>query len=168
VTRVPVPVLVASAVLGLLTGVTAVVATSGDERPRVRSESPGVESDTVRLLRAWDDRRARAYARADVSALKDLYVAGSRTGAADVAVLRGYLGRHLRVTGMRTQLLGADVVAGGPRRLTVLVTDVLTGAVATSGHRRWALPRDRPSTRRVVLVRVAGEWLVQEAYAVDR
>jgi hypothetical protein len=169
VTRVPLPVLVASAVLGLLTGVSAVVvATAGDESPPARSTSTGVESDTVRLLRAWDHRRARAYAKGDPAALAALYVAGSRTGAADVAVLRGYLDRDLRVTGMRTQLLGADVVERGVRRLTVLVTDVLTGAVATSGDRRWALPRDRPSTRRVVLVRVAGEWRVEEAYAVDR
>jgi len=162
-------VLVVSAVLGLLTGVTAVgLATAGDDPPPTRSTSAGVKSDTVRLLRAWDHRRARAYATGDPSALATLYVAGSRTGAADVAVLRGYLRRDLRVTGMRTQLLGADVVERGRRRLTVLVTDVLARAVATSGDRRWALPRDRPSTRRVVLVRVAGEWRVEEAYAVDR
>ena len=168
-TRVPVPVLVASAVLGLLTGVTAVVvATAGDEPPPARSTPTGVESDAVRLLRAWDHRRARAYARGDAAALAALYVAGSRTGAADVAVLRGYLGRDLRVSGMRTQLLAADVVERGGRRLTVLVTDVLTRAVATSGTRRWELPRDRPSTRRVVLVRVAGAWRVKEAYAVER
>ena len=168
-TRVPLPVLVAAAVLGLLTGVTAVVlATAGHEPAPARSVSTGVESDTVRLLRGWDRRRARAYARGDADALSALYVAGSRTGAADVAVLRGYLDRDLRVTGMRTQLLGANVVEREGRRLTVLVTDVLTGAVAKAGDRRWALPRDRPSTRRVVLVRVAGEWRVQEAYAVDR
>lgn len=167
-TRVPVPVLVVSAVLGLLTGVATVVATGGDERPAVRSTSAGVEDGVVRLLRSWDRRRARAYARGDPGALKDLYAAGSRTGAADVAVLRGYVGRDLRVTGMRTQLLGADVVGRGPRRLAVLVTDVLTTAVATSANHRWALPRDRPTTRRVVLVLVAGEWRVDEAYAVDR
>ena len=167
-TSVPVPVLVASAVLGLVTGVTAVVATDGRDRPAARSTSAGVEDDVVRLLRSWDHRRARAYARGDRAALEALYVAGSRTGAADVSVLRGYLGRHLRVEGMHTQLFRAEVVERGGRRLTVLVTDVLTGAVATSGDRRWALPRDRPSTRRVVLVRVAGEWRVEEAYAVDR
>ena len=167
-TRVPVPVLVAAAVLGLLTGLTAVVATSGDEPSPARSTFAGAESDTVRLLRSWDRRRARAYRRGDPSALSALYVPGSRTGAADAAVLGGYLDRDLRVTGMRTQLLGADVVERGERRLTVLVTDVLTGAVAMSGHGRWALPRDRPSTRRVVLVRDAGEWRVEEAYAVER
>ena len=76
VTRVPVPVLVAAAVLGLLTGLTAVVATSGDEPPPARSTSAGAESDTVRLLRSWDRRRARAYRRGDPSALSKLYVGG--------------------------------------------------------------------------------------------
>ena len=166
-TRVPVPVLVAAAVLGLLTGLTAVVATSGDDPPPARRTTTGVESETVRLLRSWDRRRARAYRLGDPSALSGLYVAGSRTGP-QMAVLREYLDRDLRVTGMRTQLLGADVVERGERRLTVLVTDVLTGAVAMSGRRRWSLPRDRPSTRRVVLVRDAGGWRVEEAYAVDR
>jgi hypothetical protein len=162
-------VLVASAVLGLLTGVTTVVlATRGDERPAVRSTSAGVEDDLVRLLRTWDRRRARAYAHGDPVALEQLYVAGSRTGAADVAVLRGYVDRDLRVTGMHTQFLGAHLVDRRSGRLTVLVTDVLASAVATSGDRRWVLPRDRPSTRRVVLVRVAGEWRVDEAYAVER
>ena len=56
-TRVPVPVLVASAVLGLLTGVTAVVvATAGDEPPPARSTPTGVESHTVRL--AFEDEDA--------------------------------------------------------------------------------------------------------------
>ncbi len=172
-TRAPISVLVASVVLGMLTGVTAVVVATGgfdssQDRPAVWSTSPGVESDVVRLLRSWDRRRARAYARGDPTALEALYVAGSRTGTADVAVLRGYVERDLRVTGMSTQLLAADVVDRGGRRLTVLVTDVLTTAVATSGDRRWALPHDRPSTRRVVLVRVDGTWRVDEAYAVDR
>ena len=50
----------------------------------------------------------------------------------------------------------------------LLVTDVLVDAVAGDGERRrWALPHDRPSTRRVVLVRTGGTWRVAEAYAVD-
>ena len=49
----------------------------------------------------------------------------------------------------------------------LLVTDVLTDAVAVDGDERWALPHDRPSTRRVVLVSIQGAWRVAEAYAVD-
>ncbi len=164
----PLAVLVVSVVLGLGTGATAVVVASGgrDESAPVVSR-PGVESEAVTLLRDWDGRRARAYARGDAAALRRLYVAGSRTGRADVRVLRGYISRDLTVTGMRTQVLGVDVVRRTSHRLIVEVTDVLAGAVASTGTRGWALPRDRPSTRRVELVLVAGEWRVAEAYAVD-
>jgi hypothetical protein len=166
--RPPLPVLVASVVLGLLTGAAVVVvAADGDHRTVARDGAPGVENEAVRLLREWDDRRARAYARGDPAALAALYVAGSRSGAADAAVLRGYVDRGLRVTGMRTQVLGADVVRRVGRRLVVEVTDVLLGAVARSGERGWALPRDRPSRRRVVLVQEDGRWRVKEAYGVD-
>ena len=41
----------------------------------------------MRVLRSWDLRRSRAYARGDGAALADLYVPGSRTGAADRVVL---------------------------------------------------------------------------------
>ena len=184
----PLPVLVASVVLGLLTGVVAVVvSTRGEERPAVAEDAAGravgsddrgddrrddrnedaVVVDAVRLLRGWDARRARAYARGAPSALAALYTAGSRTGAADVAVLRGYVARHLRVTGMRTQVLGAQVVRHDDGRLVVDVTDVLVGAVAASVGRRWPLPRDHPTTRRVVLVRHVGGWRVREAYEAD-
>ena len=87
------------------------------------------------MLRAWDARRSRAYAHADGAALADLYVAGSRTGAADRAVLRGYRDRGLRVTGMRTQVLAARVLRESGRRLVLLVTDVLVDAVAGDGRR---------------------------------
>ncbi len=164
----PIPVLVATVVLGLLTGVGAVVVAAGGDGARpTTARGRGVETDAVRLLRAWDRQRARAYARGDPAALSELYVEGSRTGAADVAVLRGYRDRRLRVTGMHTQVLGADVVRRSDHRLVLEVTDVLAGAVATSGDGRWSLPHDRPSSRRVVLRRVAGEWRVEEAYVVE-
>jgi hypothetical protein len=163
----PLAVLVVSVVLGLGTGATAVVVGTRGDEPTTPTPAAGVESEAVRLLRAWDARRARAYASGDPAALASLYVAGSRTGRADVRVLRGYLARDLTVTGMRTQVLGAEVVRRTSHRLTVEVTDVLVGAVARSGDRRWALPHDRPSMRRVELVLVAGEWRVGEAYAVD-
>ncbi len=167
--RLSVTVLVVAAVLGLVSGaaVVALVLRSGEPR-RPAAEAQAAEPFGVRVLRAWDVRRSRAYARADGAALADLYVAGSRTGAADRTVLRGYRERGLRVTGMRTQVLAARVVSESEHRITLLVTDVLVDAVAGDGGRgRWALPHDRPSTRRVVLVRDLGSWRVAEAYAVD-
>ena len=68
------------------------------------------------------------------------------------------------MSGMRTQVLGVDVLRRTARRLVVQVTDVLLGAVARSGERGWRLPRDQPSRRRVVLVREDGRWQVEEAY----
>jgi hypothetical protein len=162
-------VLVVAAVLGLVSGAAVVaVALRGPEPGPGTVEARPVQPYAVRVLRAWDARRARAYAHADGAALADLYVAGSRTGAADRAVLRGYRDRGLRVTGMRTQVLAARVLRESGRRLVLLVTDVLVDAVAGDGRRaRWALPHDRPSTRRVVLVRDRGTWRVAEAYALE-
>ena len=162
-------VLVVAAVLGLVSGVAVVaLALRGSGPDPSAFEAGAAEPYAVRVLRAWDARRSRAYAHADGAALADLYVAGSRTGAADRAVLRGYRARGLRVMGMRTQVLAARVLRTSERRLVVLVTDVLVDAVAgDTGRRRWALPHDRPSTRRVVLVLVRGSWLVAEAYPAD-
>jgi hypothetical protein len=162
-------VLVVAAALGLVSGVAVVaLALRGSEPGPAAMEARSAEPYAVRVLRDWDARRSRAYAHADGAALADLYVAGSRTGAADRAVLRGYRDRGLRVTGMRTQVLAARVLRESGQRLVLLVTDVLVDAMAGDGRRaRWSLPHDRPSTRRVVLVRDKGSWRVAEAYAVD-
>jgi hypothetical protein len=169
-TRLPLAVLLAAGVLGLLTGVAAVAVAVRDDgrRPEpVVLGSPAVEPDATRVLRSWDERRSRAYARADVSALADLYVPGSRTGAADRGLLRAYRERGLRVTGMRTQVLDVRVVRATESRICVVVTDMLVDAVADDRHGGgWALPRDGPSTRRVVLVRDDGSWRVEETYPV--
>ena len=89
-------------------------------------------------------------------------------------LLRSYRDRGLRVSGMHTQVLaltvrGADRPAVGRRA----VTDVLADAVAGDrAHDRWALPHDRPSTRRVVLVRghgsVAGRRGLRRGLSQDR
>ena len=109
----PLAVLVASAVLGLVTGVAAVVVATGDDAVRRDAPAGGQsrEPHALQVLRVWDAARSRAFARGDGAALADLYVAGSRTGAADRAVLLGYRERGLRVTGMRTQVLSATRAA---------------------------------------------------------
>ena len=167
--RLSFAVLVLSAVLGLLTGVAVVVLATEPEPVReVAFDSPAVGPEALRVLRAWDVQRSLAYARADGAALARLYVPGSRAGAADRALLRGFRERGLRVTGMRTQVLSATLLRESGRRIVLLVTDVLTDAVAEDRHDlRVPLPCDRPSTRRVVLVRTDDVWQVAEAYAVD-
>jgi hypothetical protein len=122
--------------------------------------SPEVRAAAV--LSAWDDRRAEAWAAGDAGALADLYTVRSSTGRADGAMLRTWTRRGLRVEGMRMQLLDLDVRHWSHGRLSLVVTDRLAGGVAVGvGGGRVPLPRDEPSTRSVVLRRVAGEWRVR-------
>lgn len=145
--------------------------TSGDpassDRPTGPSgsvSSPGVTpSGPAAVLAAWDERRAAAWEAGDVRALSRLYVDGSRTGAADVRLLRHYRSRGLRVAGLTTQVLALDVVERAPSRLVLVVTDRVAGGRAVGGSSPVSLPADRASTRRVVLAREGGRWLVVEA-----
>ena len=115
------------------------------------------------ILSAWDELRSAAWAAGDLEALRGLYVAGSRAGAADVGLLRDYVERGLTVEGLTTQVLSLDVVRRSPGRLVLMVTDRVVGGRAVGGASPVALPGDRASTRRVVLVRAGEEWLVAEA-----
>ncbi|TIC79881.1 hypothetical protein E8D34_19625 [Nocardioides sp. GY 10113] len=128
------------------------------------AETP--EGVALRVLHTWDRRRARAWARQDAAALGSLYAPGSVAGARDAAMLGAWAERGVRVRGLRIQLLGIEVRQHGPRRLVVVVTDrVVRGrGVGPGGVVR--LPRDRESTRRLVLVRPAGRWLLAGAYDV--
>ena len=65
--------------------------------------------------------------------------------------------------GLTTQVLALDVVARAPRRLVLDVTDRVVSGSAVGGPTPIALPADRASTRRVVLVRPGRRWLVAEA-----
>src|SRR5690606_1653514 len=119
----------------------------------------------VEVLRAWDGRRARAWARGDVAALRSLYTAGSRTGVQDRRMLRRYLDRGLRVEGLRTQLLSVEVATREEARLVLDVVDRVSAAEVVGEGIRRELPADRPSSRRVELRRERGEWRVVEAVA---
>ena len=133
--------------------------------PEVRGSARRATS----VLHGWDADRATAYARGDPSALRRLYVRGSRAGVRDLRVLRAYADRGLVVHGLRTQLLSLRVLTSAPDHLVVEVVDRLVGgrAAPRSGARGAGvlLPADAPSTRRVVLVRRAGEWRVSSVRA---
>ena len=107
--------------------------------------------------------RSAAWAAGDVAELASLYADGSRTGAADVRLLRHYRERGLRVEGLTTQVLALRVVRRTPDRLVLRVVDRVVGATAVGGPVPVALPTDRASTRTVVLVGGAGRWVVAEA-----
>ena len=139
--------------------------TSGDLRRPVAPASsvPSTPPGPTAVLAGWDERRAAAWASGDADALARLYVDGSRTGAADVRLLRHYRSRGLTVTGLATQVLALDVVDRTPSRLVLLVTDRVVGGQAVGGSVPVALPADRATTRRVVLRREDGDWRVVEA-----
>ena len=114
----------------------------------------------IEVLRDWDARRSRAWARGDVEGLRRLYAPRSRSGRHDRAALASYVDRGLRVTGLRSQLLAVEVDRQTGRRLVLRVNDRVTSAVARGRGRSVVLPRDEPSSWRVVMRRVAGEWRV--------
>lgn len=118
------------------------------------------------VLHAWDARRAAAWADADPTALRSLYTDRSAAGRTDVAMLRTWRARGLRVTGMRTQLLAVQVRRTSASRLVLVVTDRLVAGVAVGPTGRFPLPTDRASTRLVVLRRVGGEWRMAQARPV--
>ena len=119
-------------------------------------------SGPASILAAWDERRSAAWADADVEELRGLYAAGSRAGAADVRLLRRYADRGLRVIGLRTQVLSLTVLERDADLLSVVVTDRIVGGRASGDGESVRLPADRASTRRIDLVKVGREWLVEE------
>ena len=135
--------------------------TTAPATPATVARDPAVPPDALAVLHAWDARRARAYARGSVAALRRLYVVGARAGSADVRLLRDYLARGYHVQGMRMQVLSVRVLRRGPGRWRLRVTDRLAAATAVGPGGSVALPRDRASTRTLTLVRGAdGGWRV--------
>jgi hypothetical protein len=112
------------------------------------------------VLRTWDARRAAAWAAGDVAALRSLYTRRSVAGERDVARLSRWLDRGLRVRRLETQVLRTQVVAHRQDLLVLSVTDRIARAVATGHGRALPLPADTPSTWRITLRRVRGEWRV--------
>ncbi|HEY0951662.1 hypothetical protein, partial [Nocardioides sp.] len=102
-----------------------------------------------------------------VAGLRALYTRHSAAGATDVAMLRAWRARGLRVLGMRMQLLSVEVRGEAADRLVLVVVDRLASAVAVGEGVRRALPRDTVSVHRVALVRRGGAWCVEEVTAID-
>lgn len=161
------PTLTAVACALVVATLVVVVARPGPA-PRPRPASPATSPSAVSparsgpaaVLAAWDARRSAAWAEGDTAALERLYADGSGAGAADVRLLGDYLRRGLRVEGMATQVLALRVAARSPGRLEVVVTDRVVGAEVVGSGAPVVLPVDRPSTRRVVLVREGPRWVV--------
>jgi hypothetical protein len=119
------------------------------------------------VLAAWDRERSAAWRRGDPAALRRLYVARSRAGRADRALLAAYAGRGLRVAGLRMQRAAVEVLAADAERVVLVVTDRVVGASVVGPRGRVALPDDGWSRRRVVLSRLGGRWQVVEVREIS-
>lgn len=163
---------------GLLVGCGAangvdVRSESGDEPHPRRAPSTAAAGElraevrALRLLRAWDRRRAAAYAAGDAIELRRLYAPASRAGARDVATLRAYTSRGLVVEGITVQVLRARLRARSPTLLRLDVVDRVTGATAVTaapgggGSEAVALPAVRPTRRVITMVRAGPRWEVR-------
>ncbi|WP_435769535.1 hypothetical protein [Nocardioides sp. SYSU DS0651] len=125
---------------------------------------------SLAVLRDWDRARARAWAAGDPDALRRLYVPGSAAGERDVAMLRAWRERGLRVERLTMQVLAVELRSRTARRLVLVVTDRVADAlaVATRGRAARRLPRDAPTTRRLEFHRVGPRWLLASAQEVGR
>lgn len=166
VTAASVAVLVAVTALALTTWWHDPASVDTAHDPAEPTAATASDARAVDVLRAWDRARAAAWADGDAAALAELYVRGSTAGEQDVAMLRRWTERGLRVHGMRMQVLRVDVRTRSERRLVLWVTDRLTGAVAVRGSddTTWRLPADRADTRRLVFRRTAGSWRLASSY----
>ncbi|RHW26163.1 hypothetical protein D0Z08_16115 [Nocardioides immobilis] len=121
---------------------------------------------SLAVLRDWDRARSTAWARGDVAALRRIYAPGSSVGVRDVAMLRRWVDRGLRVRRMVMQVLTVELRVRTGRRIVLDVTDRLADAAAVTigGGGPQALPRDGLTTRRLSFRRTGGRWVLAAAY----
>jgi hypothetical protein len=173
-----IPVAARVLVAGVAIGVATLCAVSRFGEPSAPADLPvaggpadgraGVAAEAMPLavLHDWDARRAAAWSAGDLHALARLYTARSAAGDADVALLRRYVGRGLRVRQMQMQVLGARVLVVRRRAITLEVVDRLAGAIVDAGGARRRLPGDVATTHRLELRLVGGRWRMDQVAAV--
>lgn len=131
--------------------------------PRATAVAGPTEPRSLRVLHAWDARRAAAYSRGDVAALRGLYVRGASAGEQDVAMLRRYVARGLTVEHLVMQVVEADVLVDRRGVVRLRVCERVADGRVTGAGAPVSLPRDRPDRHEVTLVRRDGRWLVRSA-----
>jgi hypothetical protein len=160
-------------VVAVLLGVAACGSTVAEGRG---APAPSLEASAgqapagpppVEVLRAWDARRADAWARGDVRLLSTLYTRDSVAGERDRTMLRAWLARGLVVHGLQTQLLEVRQLRRTTSTWTLIVTDRLVGGIAVGSMVRRPLPHDAPTTRTVELRQIGGSWLVSAVEPLD-
>jgi hypothetical protein len=115
----------------------------------------------VRVLERWQEARSRAYADADVGALRRLHVTGSPAGRRDVAVLRAYAARGVALH-LTTRSSRVAVLVSRPRLVVVRVRSLVQAEARHHGEER-VLPSQGWAWRRLELRLVDGAWRLSSA-----
>ncbi len=161
--------------LGLAAGLGVAVGGGDADAPVHPAEpvpAPAVSQPATarweRVLIRLDRRRERAFEVGRAGLLSRVYEAGSAALRRDRAVLRAYARRELTVTRARTEWLDVDLRRRAGRLTVLRVVDRLGAAGArTRSGRLVPLPRDRPTTHRIVLRRGADGWLLADVRALS-
>ena len=137
--------------------------------PPVSTKAPATavaarpEREAAEVLRAWDERRSAAWASGDIHALSRLYADSAPAGQADVAMLRRWVARGLRVQGLTMQVLRLRVKARTPDTWRLQVTDRVAAADVVGPGAEGSLiepemPPGAARTRELVLRETEGTW----------
>lgn len=115
----------------------------------------------LRLLSVWDARRSEAFAGRDRAALAELYTPGAGLLAQDLALLRAYDRRGLRVVDLTTQVREVVVLASGRNRVRLRVSERLAGVrFRTADDRYRRVPGSAYATRVLTLQRGGPGWRI--------
>jgi hypothetical protein len=140
---------------------TGVWSSAADETPR-----RDARTEALQVLRDWDRRRAAAFVARDPVALSALYKAGSGLARQDLATLRGYQRRDVRVVDLGSQVASAQVLIASHDVLELRVVERLgVVRVAVDGVRRSLAP-SRFERRVLRFERVGSGWRLSSARAV--
>lgn len=130
---------------------------AGSPRASAVASPPDPAAD---VLREWDAARAAAWAAGDAAALRALYLPGAEAGRRDVRLLRSYLERGLRVSGLQYQRLQIRVLVRDDALLRLEVVERLLPASVHRGSEVRRLPAGQPVRRVVELRRLGSSWRV--------
>lgn len=116
--------------------------------------------DWLAIVQRLESARARAVASADMTTLRDVYVAGSPALAADLALVRRLVAWHQHATGFTMSALRVAVLASTPAEATLRVTDQVSAYTLAGGRGVQHQPATSPRTLTMVLRRVDGSWRI--------
>src|SRR5262245_43486072 len=126
--------------------------------PAVQARAVGTDWHAV--LDRLDRRREHAYAAADPALLRAVYVSGSPVLRHDLATLRAYSERGVRLTGVQLRTLDVTSLDRSGRYVRLSVVDQLDRPTAHGDGGAVRLPRDRATARVIVLRDAADGWRI--------